>query len=152
MTVVTRQVVGWFRNRSSFPAKAGCYRVSRYIIEPTMHQSMYIGNPFLGVKQTEREAELPPPFSVKAENVCVCVCTYPSYAKQHRSYLHLTVYILITLSLLSKYTRFHSIPVSRWALHVEMLRWMRNVCLCFACLLGSNHLYELRADRWGKGL
>lgn len=49
--------------------------------------------PFPRVKQARREAELPPPFSVKAENECVCVLTNPSYAKQQGSDLHLTVYI-----------------------------------------------------------
>jgi len=67
--------------------------MSRSILELTLPPSVYIGNPFLGVKQAGREAKLPPPFSTEAGNTCVSVFSQPPYAKYHESDLHLTVYI-----------------------------------------------------------
>lgn len=67
--------------------------MSSQLLEPTLPHSVCFGNPFVGVELAGRNAELPPPFSVKAENACVSVLAHPSYAKQHGSDLHLTVYI-----------------------------------------------------------
>jgi len=67
--------------------------MSRYTLDPTLPHSVYIGNPFLGVKQVGREAELAPPFDAKAGNACVSVLSRQPFAKQHGSNLHLTVCI-----------------------------------------------------------
>jgi len=146
-------VVGWFRNHSSFPTKAGCPQ--NVNIDSGSHPASFsvYREPFLRGKAGGAWSRTPT--SIQRQGLeCVCICAITPTIRQI-TWIKLTSDSLYYWSLFPfclKKTRFHSVPVSSWALHVGMVRWMRNVYLCFACLLGSNHLYEIRADWWGKGL